>query len=241
VPRAVPRAEAARRVPLMERHSVQVELPGLERPETARPGVPAGPHRECPARPSAAAARKVRALQGTEEAGAVVAQHLAQAERLVPPALQAAVAAAVREAQQVLPASTAQPRAVPGEVAAPDVVVGPQSAAESAGAARRREAAAVQDVAAVQRRAAGPASVAVRPRAAEVAVPDAEEAPRRGAEAEVPDAAVVLRPGARGGAQGVLLSAAASAAPLCPQAARPAPSARAQSAHARGGLRTAQP
>ncbi len=72
----MPRAEAERLVPLMERHSVQVELPCLEHPETARPGVQAGPHRECPARPSVAAARKVRALQATEEeAEAVVARH----------------------------------------------------------------------------------------------------------------------------------------------------------------------
>jgi hypothetical protein len=50
----VPLTEAERRVPLMERHSVQAELPYPEHPEAARPGVPAGPRRECPACPSAA-------------------------------------------------------------------------------------------------------------------------------------------------------------------------------------------
>jgi hypothetical protein len=68
----VPQTEAARRVPLMERHSVQVELPcPMRRAAVARPGVPAGFHRDHlarhPARPSAAAARKVRAPQAKEE------------------------------------------------------------------------------------------------------------------------------------------------------------------------------
>ena len=89
-----------------------------------------------------------------------MARRLAQAERLAPAALQAAEAAAVQEAQQVLGGAAAQRQAAP-EVW--DVAVGPRPAAEPAGAARRLEAAAVQDVAAaVQRRAAGPASVAVR-------------------------------------------------------------------------------
>jgi hypothetical protein len=239
-PREVFRPRGERRVPLMERHSVQAELPCPELPEAARPGVLAGPHREYPARPSAAAARKVRAPQATEGAEAMVAQRLAQAARLVPPALQAAVAAAVREAQQVPRASAVQPTAAPEEAAARDEVVVPQPAVESAGVARQREAA-VQDVAAVQRRAAGPASVAVRPRAAEVAVPDAEEAPRRGAEAEVQDAAV-RRPGARD-AQGARLSAAAWAglpSIRCPED-RLAPSASARSVNARGCLQAAQP
>jgi hypothetical protein len=252
-------AEAARRVPLMERHSVRVELPRLEHPEMARPGVPAGFHRDHlarhPARPSAAAARKVRARQATEEAAAVVvAQHQAQAERLVPRALQAAVVAVVREAQQVL---AAQPTAVPGEVAVQGALVARQPAAESAGEARLREAAAGQDVAAAQRRAAGqasaavrpqgaevagPASVAVRPRGAEVAGPDAEEAPRRGVEAEVPDGVAALRPGARAGPRGVLLwgPALAGLPSIRRRGDRLAPSARARSAHARGRLRTAQ-
>jgi hypothetical protein len=196
-------------------------------PEAARRGVPAGLHREhlkAPARPSVAAARKVRAPQVTEEAEAMVAQRLAQAERLVPPALQAAAAAAVREAQQALGVVAAQPQ-VASE--AWDVVAAPQPAAESAGVARRLEVAAARDVAAaVQRRAAGPASVAAWPRGA----------------AAVQDAGVLLR-GARD-AQGVLLLAAAWAAGLPStrlQGGRLAPSARAQSAHARGGLRIAQP
>jgi hypothetical protein len=68
--------------------------------EAARPAVPAG-FRDLKdqARPSAAAARKVQVLQATEEVVAVVAQRLVQAEQLAPPALQAAEAAAVREAQ----------------------------------------------------------------------------------------------------------------------------------------------
>jgi hypothetical protein len=52
--REVLRLQAERRAPLMERRSVQAEVPCPERPEAARPGVPAGLHRERPARPSAA-------------------------------------------------------------------------------------------------------------------------------------------------------------------------------------------
>jgi hypothetical protein len=200
-------------------------------PEAARRDARAGFRRredlKAQAHPSAAAARKAQALQ------AMAAQRLAQVERL---ALQAGEAAAVLTAQQVSPASAAQPTAVPGVW---DVAVVPQPAAEPAGAARRREVAAVQDVAAgVQRRAAGPASVAAPLRGAQQAVPDAEEAPQRGA--EVPDAEV-LRRAARGGA--VLLLAAAWAGLLStrPQGGRPAPSAPARSAHARGCLRTARP
>jgi hypothetical protein len=152
----------------------------------------------------------------------MVAQRLAQAERLVPSARRAAVAAAEQEAQQVPGVVAAQPQVAP-EVR--DVAAVPQPAAEPAGAVRRREVVAVQDVAAaVQRRAAGPASVAVRQRAA--AVRDAG----------------VLRPAARD-ARGVLLLAAAWAGLLsirC-RGGRPAPSARAHSAHARECLRIAQP
>jgi hypothetical protein len=150
--------------------------------------------------------------------------------------------------QEVPPASAAQSTAAREQEVASDVVVGRQPVVESAEvAALQPEAAAVRGVAeAVQRRAAGPASVeAVRPRGAQVAAPDAEEAPRRGAPAEVLDAAGVRRRvGRRVGrdeAPGVLLLAAAWAAPLCPQAARLAPPSPARSAPARGGLRTAQP
>jgi hypothetical protein len=212
--------------------------------EAARPDVPAGfrrehPKAQYPARPSAAAARKVRALQATEEAAAMVAQRLAQAEQLVPPVLQAAAVAAVQQAQQVLPASAVQPTAAPGEGEVWDVAAVPQPAAESAGAeARRRGAAAVRGVAeAVQRRAAAPALVAVR---LPGAVPDAAGAPLR--EVEVPDAAGVRRRVGRD-AQAARLSAAAWAGLPSTrlQGDRPAPSARARSAHARGQLRIARP
>lgn len=144
------------------------------------------------------------------------------------------------------PASAAQPTAVPGEVAAPDVVAGRQPAAESAGvAARRREAAAVRGVAeVVQRRAAGPvAAEAARLRGAQVAAPDAAEAPQRAVPAGVLDAAGVRRRAARGEARGALLLAAAWAGlpSIRCQEGRLAPSARAQSAHGRVRLRTAQP
>jgi hypothetical protein len=131
----------------------------------------------------------------------------------------------------VPPASAGQPTAVPGEVVAPDVAVGRQPAAESAGVvARRLEA------------AAGPvAAEAVRLRGAQVVAPDVEEAPLQGVEAGALDAAGVPRRAARGEAPGVLLLGAAWAAPLCPQAARLAPSAPAQSAHARRRLRTVPP
>jgi hypothetical protein len=223
--REVLRQQAERRV-LTEPRSVQLALP---HPEWARPGVPAGPHQEYPACPSAAAARKVRAPQVTEEAEAMVAQRLARAERLVPPALQAAVAPAVREAQQAPRVVAAQPPVAP---VARDVAVGRQPAAGSAGAvARRLEAAAAE-----------PASETVRLREAEVAAPDAEVVPLPGAAAEVLDAAGVRRPGARDGPAVLLLAAAWAELPSTRlQAGRLAPSARARSAHARGGLRTAQP
>jgi hypothetical protein len=205
------------------RLEVQPQLGGLALrrapQEPARRGGPAADL--CPAHPSAAAARKARALRATEEAGAMVAQRWAQAERLAPPALQAAKAQAAREAQRAARVSAAQPQAAP-EVW--DVAVVPQPAAERAGAVRRLEVAAVPDVvAAVPRRAAGPASVAVRPRAAGVL------------DAGAP------RPGARA-VQAARLSAAAWAAPpstRC-QGDRLAPSEQARSAHAWICLRTAQ-
>ena len=242
--REVPRPQAERRVPLMEGHSVQAELSRQEHPEAARPDVPDGLHRACPARPSAAAARKAPALRAMEAAEAAVAQRLAQTARLVPPVLRAAgaVAVAVREVPQAPQVAAAQPRAAP-EVW--DAVVGRQPAAGSAaGAARQPEAAAVQDVAAAeQRQAAGPAAAAAPLRGAEVAVPDAEEAPLRGAEAEGLDAAAeVLRRVARDGPGAPLLAAAWAGLPSTRlQGGRLAPSARARSAHARRCLRTAQP
>jgi hypothetical protein len=104
------------------------------------------------------------------------------------------------------------------------------------------EEGAERDVAvAVLLQAAEPASVAVRLREAQVAAPDAEEAPLQGAEAGVLDAGV-RRPGARGAQVVPLLAAAWAGLPSTrPQGGRLAPLARARSAHARGGLRTAQP
>jgi hypothetical protein len=105
--RAVPRTEA-------ERIVARPVASCPAQAEAARPDVPAGfRHLRAPARLSAAAARKARALQATEEAEAMVAQHLAQAERLAPAALQAAEAAAVREAQQAPRVVAAQPQAAP--------------------------------------------------------------------------------------------------------------------------------
>jgi hypothetical protein len=133
-----------------------------------------------------------------------------------------------------------QPTAAPEEAAARDEVVVPQPAAESAGVGLQQEAA-VRDVAAVvPRRAVEPASVAERPRGAQVAASDAGEAPRRGA--EVLDAAVVPRRAGPGEPGARLLAAAWAGLPsIRRRADRPAPSARAQSALARGRLRTAQP
>jgi hypothetical protein len=199
--------------------------------EVARPDVPAGLHREhlkAPARPSAAAARKVRALPATEEAEAMVAQRLAQAERLARPA---AEAQAVREAQQAPGVVEAQPRAAP-EVR--DAAVAPQPAAEPAGAVLRLEVAAVRDVAAAPRRVAGLASVAARRRA----VGPAAEAVRPRV-AGVRDAGG-LRPGARGAQAVLLLAAAWAALPSTRlQGDRLAPSARV--ARARRQVRTARP
>ena len=237
--REVLRLQAERRVPLMERHSVQAELPCPEHPEVARPGVPAGPHRECPARPSAAVAPMALASRLPAAEAQVVPLRGAVALRSEPEE-QGVPAAPRREAQRV---AAAQPQAAQAELAASgaglqprareavwDAAVEPQQVAGSGAAARRREAVAVQ------RRAAGPASAAVRLRGAEVAAPDAEEAPRRGAEAGVPDAVVAQRQVGQGGAQGVPLLAAAWAGlpSIRLQGGRLAPSARARSAHARG-------
>jgi hypothetical protein len=179
----------------------------------------------------------VRALQATEEPEAMVAQRLAQAERLAPPALWVAVAAAVREAQPAPQVAAVRPTAVPAAEAAPDVVVVRQPAAEPAGAARRREAAAVQGAAeVVRRRAAVPAAAAVRLQAAALA---AVAVPLRVVEA--PDAEV-RQPAARDAQAGRPSAAAWAGLPsIRCRGGRPARSVRAQSAHARGQLRTAQP
>jgi hypothetical protein len=243
VPIAIP---AVQPEPLMAPRSALPVALRQEQTEAARPDVPAGFHRENlkaqhRARPAAAAARKVRALQATEQAEAMGAQRLAQAERLVPPALQAAVAAAVRGAQQALRVWEAQPTAV-AEVR--DVVAGRQPVAESAEVAARpreasavqRRAAAVQGVAAaVQRRAAAErdVEVAVLPQVAVAAgrlpgaARDAEEVRRRAVQGEAPAAR--------------LLAVAWAAAHPCLQVlAWPAPSSRVRSAHARGNWQIAR-
>ena len=227
--------------PLMALRSARPGVLRQERAAAARPGVPAGPRRGAEARRrahlSAAAARTVRSLQA--EGAAMAAQQPAEAavaRQLVPPALQAAVAAAVREAQQALQVWGVRPTAVPGEVVAPGVVAGRQPVAELAEvAARPREAAAVQGVAeVVQRRAAAErAAAAVLPQAAVAAgrlpgaAPGAEEVPQQAARGEVP----AVRPSA----------AAWVALPCLQEQARPAPSPRERSAHARKSLRIAQP
>jgi hypothetical protein len=81
--------------------------------QAARPDVRAGLHRErlkVRARPSAVAARKVRARQAAVEVEATAAQRSAQAGR---PVLRAVRALAVREAQQAWRVSVAQPQGAP--------------------------------------------------------------------------------------------------------------------------------
>jgi hypothetical protein len=147
--------------------------------------------------------------------------------------------------------SAAQPQAAQAELAASGAGVVLQPAVWDAAAERRQaagpgaevllpEEGAERDVAvAVLLQAAEPASVAVRLWEAQVAVPDAEEAPLQ--EAEVLAAAEVPQQVARD--EGVRLLAAAWAGLLSIrlQGGRLAPSALARSAHARGCLRTARP
>jgi hypothetical protein len=237
------RQRAERLVLLKELRLVQPASPGPMWAEAALPGGLADPYRGHPARPSAAAARKARALRAMEEAEAMVARRLARAERLVPPVLPAVVAAAVREAQQVPRVAAAQPKAAPEEAEVWDAVVVPRPAAEQASAVARRPEAAEPDAAEeVQRWAAGPASVAVRLRGAEAAAPDAEEAPRRGALAGVLAAAVARRQVGPGAPEVRLSAAAWAGLPSTRlQGGRLAPSAPARPAHARGWLRVAQP
>lgn len=134
------------------------------------------------------------------------------------------------------PASAAQPTAVPEQVAAPDVVVGRRPVAESAEvAARPQEAAAVQDVAGavLQQAAERDVEVAVLPQvAAAVRLPGAAR-----------DVEAARRRAARGEAPAVRPSAAAWAAghPCLQELARPAPSPRGRSGHARKAQRIAQP
>jgi hypothetical protein len=255
--REVLRLQAERRGPLMERHSVQAELPCPEHPEAARLDVPAGPHRERPGCPSAAVA-PMASVARLLAAGPQVVRLLA--ERRSEPAEPGVPAAPRREAQRV---SAAQPQAalaawgaeVPAArgaerdaAAEPRQVAGPGAAALPPEEAVERDAAAAQpqaverDVAVAARpqaavrtaaevaprQAAARVVVAAEPRPGALAVPVSE-----GLQREAPDEAQVARP-----------SAAAWAAPLCLpclRAGRPAPSARAQPAHARGRLRTAQP
>jgi hypothetical protein len=169
----------------------------------------------------------------------MAARRLAEVERLVPLARLAAEAAAVREAQQVPRVVAAQPRAAPEAAEVWDVAVARQPVAASAGVAARRleEAAAEPASAAVRLRGAEAAALgaaAARPRGAEEAAPDAEGVRPRGAEAEAPDAeGVPHRVGRDEG--GLLLAAAWAGLPSTRlQGDRPAPSARARSAHARG-------
>lgn len=87
--------------PLMALRQEQPVALRQERAEAARPAGPAGSHREAEARQrahlSAAAARRVRALQAAVEA--MAAQRLAEAvvaQRLAAPAVQVVVAVAVQ-------------------------------------------------------------------------------------------------------------------------------------------------
>jgi hypothetical protein len=230
-----------------------------ERAEAARPAVPAGSHPglEMPARhpahPSAAVARKARAQQQAVEPVAVRRQAVRQvvprqvaprqvALRLAEPAVQAVGAEPQQEVQL---ASAAQPQAAELGV--------------SASAALQPEAAAVWDAAAGLQPAVGSVAAVRLPEegaavldVAEAALPQAAvraaagAARRRAAQAEVLDAAGVRRRVARVGQAEApaarLLAAAWAAAPWSRfRGDRPAPSARAQSAPARGRLRTAQP
>jgi hypothetical protein len=239
--REVLRLRAERRGPLTERHSGQAELPRPEHREAARLGVPAGPHRECPARPSAAVApmasasrlpaagpQVVRlpaeqgALRSEPEQPGVPAAPRREAQRVSAAQPQAALAAsgagapAAREAERD---AAAEPRQVAGSGAA---VLLPEEAVARDAAVAAQPQAVERDVAA----AAQPQGAAAerRPGAVRPVAPDAE-----GLHREAPDV-----PAARP-------SAAAWAAPPCLQAARPAPSAEARSAHASKDLRIAQP
>jgi hypothetical protein len=235
--REVLRLQAERGVPLVERHSGRAELPCPDHPEAARLGVPGGPHQECPGRLSAAVAPMAMALWLAAAGPQVVRLPAEQGALRSEPEEPGVPAAPRREAQRV---AAAQPQAAQAaraglaasgaEVpaarrAARDVAAEPRQVAGSDAAVLPREEAVERDAVAAQPQAAARVAAAERrPEAARPVAPDAE-----GLHREVPDA-----PAARP-------SAAAWAAPPCLQAARPAPSPQAGSAHARKELRIAQP
>jgi hypothetical protein len=261
--REVLRLQAERRVPLMERRSVQAELPCPEYPEAARPGVPAGPHRERPACPSAAVAPMVLAsrlpaaepqvvrlmaaqavLRSEPEEQGVLAVPRREAQRVPAPQPQAALAAsgaAVPAARGAERDAAAEPRQVAGSGAA---VLPPEEAVErdAAVAAQPQAAARVVAVLLPEEVAERDVAVAAQPQAG-AWVAAAERRPG----AVRPGAAQPVAPGAEGlhreapDVPAARLSAAAWAAPPCLQAARPAPSPQVRSAHARKDLRIAQP
>jgi hypothetical protein len=220
------RRQAARLAPLMELHSAQPRVPRPVQAEAVRPAVLAAVR--CPARPSAAAAQMVRVWQRAEVS---VAQPLAaEPEGALRPAEQpgalAEAAAEVQREEEVPRALAAQPKVAPGVAAEWDAAAAPQPVVASvAEGVRQPEEAAAPDVAAV----ALPQG-AVRAGAAAVLQPGA---------APVSE---VLRPVGPVG-QGARPSAAAWAGLPSTrlQGGRLAPAAPARPAHARGGLRTAQP
>jgi hypothetical protein len=232
-----------------------------ERAEAARPAVPAGSHRGLetparhPARPSAAAAPRVRGLR--------LAEWPVPALPLAAMLAQQSAAPAVRRQVEVPQVLAAQPRAVPVARAAEGLLAGAPAVA-AAQPWVERVAAAAQPSEAQAETAEGLPWAAQAAGAEEqpwAAAAEAEEQPwaAQAAAAEglpsVAQAAAVLLLGAQAGwgaeeapRRGALdealaapLSAAAWAAPLCLQGAQLAPAPRAQSAHAKGRLRIAQP
>jgi hypothetical protein len=215
--RAVLRLRAERRAPLRERHSVQAELPCPEHPEAARPGVPAGPHRECPAYPSAAVVPMALASRLPAAGPQVVRLTAEQVALRSEPEEQGVLAEPRREAQRV---PAAQPQAAQAAVAASGAGVPAARAAVWDAAAEPRQVAVEQD-----------AAVAAQPQAVErdvAAAAQPQGAARVAAAERRPGAVRPVAPDAEGlqrGAPDVPAarpSAAAWAAPPCPQAARPA-------------------
>jgi hypothetical protein len=246
----VPRPQAARLVPLMERRLA------LPMGRAARRDVLAGPRRGYPAHPSAAVAQRgsAQALALPPAAMAVPRTAAPVAVRHLEPAQQGAAAGPRPEVQR---APAARPQAARVEVGASgaralpregreavwDARAEPRRGAGSGAAVRLPEEAAVQGVAEAVQQLAAERDVVVLPQAAErdvegVVLPQAVAAVRlpgaaRGAE--------VPLQGARD-APAVQPSAAAWAVPPCLRVpARPAPSPRARSAHARKRQRIAQP
>jgi hypothetical protein len=261
------RPEVERMVPLMELRLVQPAVP-CPVPAAARQGVPVGPHRGCPAHPSAAVARRVwaRELALPLPAELAVAQLPAEpmvvarptaepvAGRLESAAVQDVAAGPRREVQR---ASAAQPRAARAELVASgagvlqpavreavwDAAAEPQPAAASAAGVRQPEAGAVvldAAEAALQQAAVVPDVAAAALRQAAAVVRAAVAAVRLREEA-ARDEAVAPRREAPGAA--ARPSAAAWAAPLCRpclRAARLAPSPKARFAPAREEQRIAR-